>query len=58
VLTTDPYVKDDIDLLSEEIVLSNSDLLIIAAPHAHYQTLNLEKPIIDIWNLRGLGTSI
>jgi UDP-N-acetyl-D-mannosaminuronic acid dehydrogenase len=58
VLTTDPYVKDDIDLRPEEFVLSSSDLLVIAAPHAHYQTLNFVKPVVDIWNLRGLGTSI
>jgi len=58
VLTTDPYVKWDESLISEELVLSSADLLIIAAPHNRYRETKTSKPVIDIWNLRGLGTSI
>jgi UDP-N-acetyl-D-mannosaminuronic acid dehydrogenase len=58
VLTSDPYVKDDKSLINEDIVLAKSDLLIIAAPHNRYRDLITEKPIVDIWNLRGAGTSI
>ena len=58
VLTTDPYVKDDMSLTSEEAVLAKSDLLIISAPHNRYRDLVSNKPIIDIWNLRGSGTSV
>ena len=58
VLTSDPFVQGDNELLSQEQVLADSDLLIIAAPHKRYREIISEKPIIDIWNLRGLGTSI
>jgi UDP-N-acetyl-D-mannosaminuronic acid dehydrogenase len=58
VLTCDPYVKNDEDLTSEEQVMSESDLLIISAPHLRYKDLVTDKPIIDIWNLRGNGSSV
>ena len=58
VLTSDPYVKNDAELVSEERVLEESDLLIIAAPHTRYKDLVSDKPIIDIWNLRGNGSSV
>lgn len=58
VLTTDPYVKNDTELVSEKRVLEESDLLIIAAPHTRYKDLVSVKPIIDIWNLRGNGSSV
>jgi UDP-N-acetyl-D-mannosaminuronic acid dehydrogenase len=58
VLTTDPYVKNDADLVEEEKVLSESDLLIISAPHIRYKDLRIDKPVIDIWNLRGDGSAI
>jgi UDP-N-acetyl-D-mannosaminuronic acid dehydrogenase len=58
VLTTDPYVKNDAELVSEKRVLEESDLLIIAAPHTRYKDLVSNKPIIDIWNLRGNGSSV
>jgi UDP-N-acetyl-D-mannosaminuronic acid dehydrogenase len=58
VLTTDPYVKNDAELVSEKRVLEESDVLIIAAPHTRYKDLVSDKPIIDIWNLRGNGSSV
>ncbi len=58
VLTCDPYVKNDEDLVSEEEVIAGSDLLIISAPHARYKDLETEKPIVDIWNLRGNGSEV
>jgi UDP-N-acetyl-D-mannosaminuronic acid dehydrogenase len=58
VLTTDPYVKNDIDLVSEEEVMASSDLLIISAPHMRYKDLQTEKPVVDIWNLRGKGSAV
>lgn len=58
VLTSDPYVKNDAELVSEKRVLEESDLLIIAAPHNRYKDLVSDKPIIDIWNLRGNGSSV
>ena len=58
VLTADPYVQNDTELVSEERVLEESDLLIISAPHLRYKELISSKPIIDIWNLRGNGSSV
>lgn len=58
VLTCDPYVKNDLELVSEERVVADSDLLIIAAPHLRYKDLQTDKPVIDIWNLRGDGSSV
>ena len=58
VLTSDPYVKNDAELVSEERVIEESDLLIISAPHIRYKELVSDKPIIDIWNLRGNGSSV
>ncbi len=58
VLTADPYVKNDLELVSEEEVIGKSDLLIISAPHMRYKELLTDKPIIDIWNLRGEGSSV
>ena len=58
VLTTDPYVKNDKDLVSEQEVIANSDLLIISAPHLRYKNLKTEKPVVDIWNLRGDGSAV
>ncbi len=58
VLTADPYVKNDSELIDEERVIAESDLLIIAAPHLRYKDLVTDKPIIDIWNLRGNGSAV
>ena len=52
VLTTDPLVKDDPELLPLEQVLARSDLLIVCVPHNAYKGLDLRgKPTLDIWNL-------
>lgn len=58
VLTTDEFVKDDQELISLENVISDSDILIISAPHMKYADVVTSKPIYDIWNLRGAGSSI
>jgi len=58
VLTCDPYVVSDKELLSQDYVLENSDLLIIAAPHLRYKDLITDKPIVDIWNLLGNGSLV
>lgn len=51
VLTTDPYVQGDPDLLPMEEVVAQSDILVLCAPHRRYQDLQLEgKTVIDIWN--------
>lgn len=58
VLTCDPYVTVDNELLDQDYVLANSDVLIIASPHLRYKDLVTDKPIIDIWNLRGNGSLV
>ena len=51
VLTTDPYVKDDPEIVPLEEVVAQSDILILGAPHAVYKDLELSGGIvIDIWN--------
>lgn len=58
VLTADPYVKNDFELVSQERVLAESDIVIISAPHLRYKELRIEKPVVDIWNLRGNGSAV
>lgn len=58
VLCSDPYVKSDPDLQPLDKVLSESDLLIIAAPHRRYADIQTDRPVVDIWNLRNQGVSV
>jgi UDP-N-acetyl-D-mannosaminuronic acid dehydrogenase len=58
VLTTDPYVTVDPNLVSLDEVLAKSDLLVIGAPHDEYRNLDTDKPVADIWNVQGLGVLI
>lgn len=60
VLTTDPYVAKDVDpsLLPLEDVLTQSDVLVIAAPHPQYRGLVTSKPVADIWNILGQGVRV
>jgi len=58
VFMTDPYVTVDDNLVTLEMALEESDVLIIGAPHKIYQDLATTKPIIDIWNLLGKGNLI
>jgi UDP-N-acetyl-D-mannosaminuronic acid dehydrogenase len=54
---TDPYVRDD-ELVPLEKALSDSDVLVIGAPHRCYAELEVDVPVIDIWNLRGAGVRV
>jgi UDP-N-acetyl-D-mannosaminuronic acid dehydrogenase len=58
VLCTDPYVTVDSDLLPLEEVLDRSDLLVIGAPHRRYAELVTDKPVIDVWGVRGEGVRV
>jgi UDP-N-acetyl-D-mannosaminuronic acid dehydrogenase len=58
VLTCDPYVKDPA-LFPEEDVLAGADILVIGAPHRRYQTVDFRgKPVVDVWNHIGKGSTI
>jgi UDP-N-acetyl-D-mannosaminuronic acid dehydrogenase len=57
VLIHDSYTNDPRN--SElEFVLKESDLLIVGAPHRQYENILIDKPIIDIWGIRGGGVLI
>jgi UDP-N-acetyl-D-mannosaminuronic acid dehydrogenase len=58
VLCHDPHVTADPELFSLDEVLERSDLLVIGTPHAGYASLNTQKPIVDIWNLRNDGVKV
>jgi UDP-N-acetyl-D-mannosaminuronic acid dehydrogenase len=58
VLMTDPYVTVDDNLISLEITIRDSDVLIVASPHKIYKQISTTKPIIDVWNLFGKGNLI
>ncbi|MCX7313615.1 MAG: nucleotide sugar dehydrogenase [Alphaproteobacteria bacterium] len=54
VLTTDPLVTTDPDLLPLETVIARSDLLILCTPHQIYRTADLRgKPVVDVWGVLG-----
>jgi UDP-N-acetyl-D-mannosaminuronic acid dehydrogenase len=50
VLTTDPFVTTDPELLALDDVIARSDLLILCAPHSAYRDLDFAgKPVVDVW---------
>jgi len=52
VLTTDPFVTVDPDLLPFDEVVERSDVLILCTPHGVYRTADLKgKPVVDIWGI-------
>ena len=58
VLCTDPYVTVDQTLKPLETVLEQSDILILAAPHRAYRDLVTDKPVADVWNFLGRGSTL
>ena len=58
VLTTDPHVTTDPDLVPLERVLAEADLLIVATPHAEYRALSPSQPVADVWGIFGNGVRI
>lgn len=56
VLTTDPFVTDDPDLLPVQEVIARSDLLVLCTPHVAYRGLDFQgKPVYDLWNFTTPG---
>jgi UDP-N-acetyl-D-mannosaminuronic acid dehydrogenase len=58
VLTTDPLVRTDPELVPLETVLAEADVLIIGAPHPEYRDLTTDLEVVDVWNLLGRGTTV
>jgi UDP-N-acetyl-D-mannosaminuronic acid dehydrogenase len=53
VMCTDPYIYDE-SFEPLEKVLRESDILVIAAPHKMYKTLELDgREVVDIWGITG-----
>jgi UDP-N-acetyl-D-mannosaminuronic acid dehydrogenase len=49
VYSSDPYVKDK-DLITEEELISRSDIIIIGVPHKKYKNIDVkDKIVVDIW---------
>ena len=49
-LTTDPFVTADPELIPLETVIEKSDLMILCAPHAAYARTDFKgKPVYDVW---------
>lgn len=58
VLCSDPYVSDP-QLVSLERVVSESDVVILGAPHAVYRHIRLgDCHVVDVWALRGHGIQL
>src|SRR5207249_2137662 len=54
VLTTDPFVKGDPDILPLDEVMRRSDVLVLCVPHTVYRSLDTtDKIAVDIWNVWG-----
>jgi UDP-N-acetyl-D-mannosaminuronic acid dehydrogenase len=52
VLTTDPLVTTDPNLLPLDEVIARSDILIVCTPHRCYKDTDLKgKPVVDVWGL-------
>ena len=50
VLTTDPHVTTDLDLLPVREVIDASDLLVLCVPHTAYRDLDIgNTPVVDVW---------
>ncbi len=51
VLTTDPFVCDDPEILPLDEVLSKSDILVLCVPHKVYSDIDVRgRKVVDIWN--------
>lgn len=55
---TDPNVTTDPSLVPLEDAVEWADILVIAAPHRAYSGLVTDKPVADIWNMLGHGTTV
>jgi UDP-N-acetyl-D-mannosaminuronic acid dehydrogenase len=51
VITTDPLVRNDPDLLPLEELVVQSDIMVLCTPHKAYKNLDARgKPVFDVWN--------
>jgi UDP-N-acetyl-D-mannosaminuronic acid dehydrogenase len=58
VLCSDPYVPDP-QLVPVEEVLDRSDVIIVAAPHHAYRSLEFNgREVVDVWGITGRGIRV
>jgi UDP-N-acetyl-D-mannosaminuronic acid dehydrogenase len=51
VITTDPLVTTDPDLLPLDELVAQSDIMVLCTPHRLYKNLDTRgKPVFDVWN--------
>ena len=51
IVTTDPFVTTDPDLMPLDAVIAQSDLMILGAPHDAYRDADFKgKPVFDVWS--------
>jgi UDP-N-acetyl-D-mannosaminuronic acid dehydrogenase len=51
IVTTDPFVTIDPDLMPLDAVIAQSDLMILGAPHDAYRDADFKgKPVFDVWS--------
>lgn len=55
VICCDEYVTSDPSLISFNEVVAQADVLVIGTPHKRYASLETDKPVFDVWNIRGRG---
>jgi UDP-N-acetyl-D-mannosaminuronic acid dehydrogenase len=58
VLTTDPFVHDDPDLVPLADVVRDADLLVVGTPHSEYRAIRTDTPVVDISNLLERGVRV
>jgi UDP-N-acetyl-D-mannosaminuronic acid dehydrogenase len=58
VLCTDPYVRNDLDLVPLEEVLARADLLVVGTPHRVFSDIETSVPVVDIWGLLRAGVKV
>jgi UDP-N-acetyl-D-mannosaminuronic acid dehydrogenase len=58
VLCSDPFVRTDYDLVGLDEAIARADLMVIGAPHEVYSEFETDKPVVDIWGIRGKGVRI
>jgi UDP-N-acetyl-D-mannosaminuronic acid dehydrogenase len=57
VLCSDPFVIDE-RFVSQEELITRSDIIVIGTPHSEYKKLKFEKPVVDVWNMTSSGVVI
>jgi UDP-N-acetyl-D-mannosaminuronic acid dehydrogenase len=58
VICSDHYRPEDPELVPLDVLLDESHVIVIGAPHDAYRNLNTTKPVVDIWGITGSGVRV